>query len=649
MARRVGDLLKQQATESFVGRTKELGNFLQTLEEESPLVLFVHGIGGVGKSSLLDVFSTQARERGASLVRLDCRAIEPTPRAFLHELSSAIGGDATTPEEAVGRLEGLAVRVVLALDTYEVFRTMDTWLRQVFVPVLPENVRVILCGREPPVSAWLTSPGWQPLFRRLSLEPLDEQEAIELLMGAGVSDGDARRINRFSRGHPLALRLAASAATESLDQSLEDTAIQGVLEELARMYLADVGDPLTRSALEAASAVRRTTVPLLRAMLPDVAPQDAYERLRTLPFVESGRDGLHVHDVVQQAIAAALRAADPSRHLDYRRAAWRQLRDEMRTVGQPDLWRYTADMLYILENPAVREAFFPSGAHLYAVEPAGSDDGAAIHAISGRHDGPAATKLLDAWWSRAPQTFWVVRGPDGAVKGFFVLFVPDTVNPALFDDDPILQRWSDHLRHDPVPKGQQVLFYPRWLSEEHGEAPSHVQAATWLEMKRQYMEMRPQLRRLYYGQRDIATQWPAFRQLGHQRLPEANVELDGAVYNTLMLDLGPSSVDGWLAGLVAAELGVEEDDILDIDARELVIDGRSVHLTRLEFAVMAHLHQREGKAVSRASLLTDVWGYDYEGGSNVVDVVVLSLWKKLESKASVIETVTGVGYRFRRH
>ena len=199
-----------------------------------------------------------------------------------------------------------------------------------------------------------------------------------------------------------------------------------------------------------------------------------------------------------------------------------------------------------------------------------------------------------------------------------------------------------------MPKGQQVLFYPRWLSEEHGEAPSPVQAATWLEMKRQYMEMRPQLRRLYYAQRDIETQWPAFRQLGHQRLPEASVELDGAVYHTLMLDLGPSSVDGWLAGLVAAELGLEDDDILDIDARELVIDGRRVHLTRLEFAVMEHLHEREGKAVSRASLLTDVWGYDYEGGSNVVDVVVRLLRKKLETKASVIETVTGVGYRFRK-
>ena len=41
-----------------------------------------------------------------------------------------------------------------------------------------------------------------------------------------------------------------------------------------------------------------------------------------------------------------------------------------------------------------------------------------------------------------------------------------------------------------------------------------------------------------------------------------------------MLDFGPSSVDGWLARLVAAELGVEEDSLLDCAARELALDGR---------------------------------------------------------------------------
>ena len=156
--------------------------------------------------------------------------------------------------------------------------------------------------------------------------------------------------------------------------NLEDVALQRIIEELARLYLAEVTDPLTRRALEAASVVRRVTVPLLGAMLPDVAPLDAVERLRMLPFVESARDGLIVHEAVQQAIAAALKGDEPERYREYRRRAWHELRSEVGQAGRSELWRYTADMLYLLENPEVREVFFPSGASEVAIETASAAD-----------------------------------------------------------------------------------------------------------------------------------------------------------------------------------------------------------------------------------------------------------------------------------
>ena len=93
-------------------------------------------------------------------------------------------------------------------------------------------------------------------------------------------------------------------------------------------------------------------------MLPD-APPDALDRLLRLPFVEGGTDGVVVHGAIQQAIAAALAATDPARHRELRRAAWRELRTEVAAAGSPDLWRFTADMLYLIGNPVVREAFFP--------------------------------------------------------------------------------------------------------------------------------------------------------------------------------------------------------------------------------------------------------------------------------------------------
>ena len=80
---------------------------------------------------------------------------------------------------------------------------------------------------------------------------------------------------------------------------------------------------------------------------------------------------------------------------------------------------------------------------------------------------------------------------------------------------------------------------------------------------------------------------------------------------------------------------------------ELLIDDKRIHLTPLEYGVLAYLSDHEGQAVSRDELLDQVWGYEYMGGSNVVDARVRSLRKKLGPRAGMIETVTGVGYLYR--
>lgn len=115
-----------------------------------------------------------------------------------------------------------------------------------------------------------------------------------------------------------------------------------------------------------------------------------------------------------------------------------------------------------------------------------------------------------------------------------------------------------------------------------------------------------------------------------------------------MLDFGPASVDGWLAELVAEELGLEDDVVVDDEAGELRLNGQRIGLTPLELGVVDLLRRQEGRVVSRRVLLQEVWGSDYTGGSNLVDSVVRSLRRKLGEQASSIETVRGYGYRFRR-
>jgi DNA-binding response OmpR family regulator len=84
---------------------------------------------------------------------------------------------------------------------------------------------------------------------------------------------------------------------------------------------------------------------------------------------------------------------------------------------------------------------------------------------------------------------------------------------------------------------------------------------------------------------------------------------------------------------------------VDVLAREAAIDGRSVELTSREFALLETLMHHPGQVLSQPQLIDQVWGYDHDTRSNVVEVYVGYLRKKLGP--DVVETVRGAGYRFR--
>jgi two-component system, OmpR family, copper resistance phosphate regulon response regulator CusR len=82
---------------------------------------------------------------------------------------------------------------------------------------------------------------------------------------------------------------------------------------------------------------------------------------------------------------------------------------------------------------------------------------------------------------------------------------------------------------------------------------------------------------------------------------------------------------------------------LDIRTRRATIRGRSVDLTSREFALAEMFFRRPGQVLSREQLLTHVWGYDIDSGSNIVDVYVGYLRRKLGKER--ISSVRGMGYR----
>ncbi len=98
-------------------------------------------------------------------------------------------------------------------------------------------------------------------------------------------------------------------------------------------------------------------------------------------------------------------------------------------------------------------------------------------------------------------------------------------------------------------------------------------------------------------------------------------------------------------------LGVVEAGALRVDlaARVVTYDGKPVSLGTTEFRLLEFLARNAGIALSRAQIVERIWDYDFDGSSNIVDVYVSQLRRKLKSlgAASIIETVWGIGYRLR--
>ena len=88
---------------------------------------------------------------------------------------------------------------------------------------------------------------------------------------------------------------------------------------------------------------------------------------------------------------------------------------------------------------------------------------------------------------------------------------------------------------------------------------------------------------------------------------------------------------------------------LDSARRSVTVQNKEVELTKREFDLLCHLMKNKGIVVTREALLEKVWGYDYEGETNAVDVYVRFLRGKIDDVfgISLVKTVRGVGYVIR--
>ena len=84
---------------------------------------------------------------------------------------------------------------------------------------------------------------------------------------------------------------------------------------------------------------------------------------------------------------------------------------------------------------------------------------------------------------------------------------------------------------------------------------------------------------------------------------------------------------------------------IDLDRHQVLLDDREIRLTAKEFLLLQYFIEHRGRVLSRDLLLTDVWGYQYTGGTRTVDVHVRRLREKIPLFATSLTTVKQFGYR----
>ncbi len=553
---RLGDRLA--GTTAVLGRERELAALRSMLRAgEGPVVVFVSGAGGVGKST---VVAGAVAGHDRPVVRVDGREIEPSPSAFVRAVTAGLGDAA-----------GLAGVGVLVVDGFERLNLLDGWLRNDFLVTAPADLTTVLVGRRPPNLAWRTSPGWRHLVAELAVGPLDAAGARLLVDRRGLPPAVAERVLRFGQGHPLALELAAEAFGRHPDLDLPDGPLGEVVEELFEVLLDDL-EPAERTTVEAASVLRRITQPQLAAVLADEVPgvdvAQAWRVLRRLPFTVTTSAGLELAPVAHTAIGGALEIRDPGRVLRLRRrGAVAALRD----AGEGRSWAATADLLHLVQNPVIRNAYVPPGDQQHPVEAAVADDLAAVLAITERHDGPAGASVVASWWRSHRADFVVARGAAGEVTAFSVVVRLSALDRRLADIDPVLAAVLADVDRRPLGRGAEALVARRTLGLRRGERPSPEHGAMVVDIKRHYLALRPALARVYTASAEWPAVAPVLRAMGFAAAGAA-VQVGSRSYQPCVLDFGPDSVDGWLVRHVLGETApaprVEGPAVAGLSARE---------------------------------------------------------------------------------
>ncbi|AXI78765.1 ATP-binding protein [Peterkaempfera bronchialis] len=440
----LGSRLVAARDRAFVGRAAELALFRSALSDAAVPVSYLHGPGGIGKSTLLRQFAGEARQAGRTVVEVDGRTVNPTPEDFAQAAADALRDP----------------RAVLLIDTFERCQGLEGWLWERFLPRLPLGAVAVVAGRVAPDPRWVADSGWTGQLQVIALRNLPPGDATAFLRARGVPTRAHNRLLSFTGGNPLALALAAAVAVRGGGEEREWSPDQDVIATLLPQLVGDPPTPLHRKALEVCAHAYVTSEALMRAMVGERAASELFGWLRTQPFIESTASGLFPHDVVREALDADLRWRDPEGFAAMHKQMHQYLFERVRAAPAARMLQAVGEMLYMYRTDGHMPEFHVWDAlGIVQDTPCAPADVTRVAELVEEAEGAESAAIVRFWLDRQPEAFRVYRSTrTGRIEAFTaVLWLSERDGPVGEDVDPVLAAaWAHVRRYGPLRSGERL-------------------------------------------------------------------------------------------------------------------------------------------------------------------------------------------------
>lgn len=594
MAKRLFDLLKEARSAAFVGRGKELEFFsnLAFAEDPSVYMLYVHGPGGQGKTTLLNRFREECEAKQIRHLRLDGREITPHPSSIMEAMMHAL--ELQSAADVFETLENWDSKAVVFIDTYEKLTPIDEWMRQDFLPQLPAHVFTVISSRNPPAQHWLADPGWKALLRVLQLRNLSPDESIEFLTKKGVPESDHRAALDFTHGHPLALSLVAEIYAYDGDQRFDPATSPDIVRSLLDLFLEQVPGPAHRAALEICVLALNTTEPLLKEAMELMDAMPLFDWLRQLSFIESNKLGLYPHDLVREAVTADIRWRNPEWYTElHERIRNFYIKRIRETTGEAQR-RYLLELIYLHRLGALVKQFFEWQENASNwIDNVQSSDLLVLEKMVERHEGSASAAIFKYWSTHPAAQIWVWRDTFKVPIAFVLKLDAQNLDAAAVAPDPAVLKvlqYRDQQLH--LRSGEQVALFRFWMAEDTYQSVSNLQSSIFLSIVQYYFTPGLAVSMLSCALPEFWQQVLNYADL-HQ-LPELNFSNGEVAHGWYAHDWRKRPPFDWLELLGKREIGdpTSQDAMANKNSLEVMILSEAEFAESVELA-LKNYHQRD--------------------------------------------------------